>query len=104
MTTEIQNNLEDLFHFSDMSEEERVTFLANIGSLVLESAILRFLTESDEDTADHFSHMVDTYADKNDLPAILAASFPLFGAILEEETESFRSDVKKVLGNRENNL
>lgn len=102
MTTQIQNNLENLFHFSEMSDEEKAIFLADIGSLVLESAVLRFLTESDEDTADHFSHMVDVYADKDDLPVILATSFPLFGAILEEETESFRADAEQVLGNIEN--
>lgn len=98
MTTEIQNSIVDLFHLSEMSEEEKLVFLADLGSLIMESAVLRFLTESDEETAEHFSHIVDAYADKDDLPNILSQSFPAFAAILDEETESFREDAKKVLG------
>lgn len=98
MTTEIQNNIEDLFHFSEMSDDEKIVFLADIGGLILESAVLRFLSESDEDTAEHFSHMVDAYADKDDLHVILSEAFPMFRAILEEETEAFREDAMKVLG------
>ncbi|MEX2341270.1 MAG: hypothetical protein WD605_03055 [Candidatus Paceibacterota bacterium] len=95
-----EKNLEELFHLSDMSDDEKLIFLSDIGGLILESSVLRFLTESDEDTADHFSHMVDAYADKEDLPVILTESFPLFGAILEEEAEAFREEATRVLGSK----
>lgn len=97
MTTEIQKNLADLFHFSEMTEEEKMIFLADLGGLILESSVLRFLTESDESTGEHFAHMLDAYGDKDDLHIILSDSFPMFKVILEEETEAFRTDALKVL-------
>ncbi len=96
MTTST-NNLEELFHLSEMSEDEKVTLLSDIGNLILESATLRFLSESDEGTADHFSRMIDTYSDKNNLHVILIETFPAFGAVLEEEAEAFHEDAKKIL-------
>ena len=93
-----ENNLEELFHFSDMSEDEKAVFLADVGGLIMESAVLRFLSESDESTAEHFSHMVDAYADKDNMAEILGEAFPAFLLILEEEAEAFREEAKKVLG------
>lgn len=90
------NNLGQLFQLSDMPADEQMVLLADIGSLILESSVLRFLSESDEDTAEHFSHMVDVYADKDDLHVILSEAFPMFQAILEEETEAFREEALKV--------
>lgn len=96
-----EKNLEELFHLADMSEDEKIIFLSDIGGLILESSVLRFLTESDEDTADHFSHMVDAYADKDDLHTILSDTFPMFKVILEEEAEAFREEAIRVLGNKQ---
>ncbi len=97
MTTEIQKNLADLFHFSEMTEDEKKIFLADLGGLILESSVLRFMTESDESTGEHFARMLEAYADKDDLHVILTNTFPMFNAILEEETEAFREDALKVL-------
>lgn len=92
------NNLEELFHFSEMSDDEKAIFLADVGGLIMESAVLRFLSESDESTGEHFSHMVDAYADKDNLHEVLAEAFPAFRAVLEEESEAFREEAVKVLG------
>jgi len=97
MTTEIQKNLEDLFHIKDMPDDEKVIFLADLGNLILESAVLRFITESDESAGEHFSLMLEAYADKDDLHIILSDAFPLFKVILEEETEAFRKDALRIL-------
>ena len=97
MTTEIQNNLMDLFHFSEMSDEEKAVFLADLGSLIMESSVIRFLSESDESTGEHFARMLEAYADKDDLHILLSDAFPMFKVILEEETEAFRADALKVL-------
>ncbi len=97
MTTEIQKNLTDLFHFSEMSDDEKAIFLADLGGLIMESSVLRFLSESDESTGEHFAHMLEAYADKDDLHVILSDAFPMFKVILEEETEVFRADALKVL-------
>lgn len=94
----IDNNLEDLFHLSELSEDEKAIFLADVGSLIMESSILRFLSESDESTAEHFAHMVDAYADKDNVHEVLMGAFPAFALILEEEAEAFREEAKKVLG------
>ncbi len=91
-------NLEELFHFAEMSDEEKAIFLADVGGLIMESAVLRFLTESDESTGEHFSHMVDAYADKDNLHEVLSEAFPVFKVVLEEEAEAFRDEAIKVLG------
>lgn len=101
MTTEIQNRIEDLFHFSEMSDDEKMIFLSDVGNLILESAVTRFFAESDDSTRDHFTKVLEAYADKDDLHLILADGFPLFKAILEEETEAFREDAERVLGKGE---
>jgi hypothetical protein len=92
------NNLEELFHLSEMTDEEKAIFLADVGGLIMESAVLRFLSESDESTGEHFSHMVDAYADKDNLHEVLAEAFPAFRLVLEEESEAFREEATKVLG------
>ena len=97
MTTSIQNNLADLFHFSEMSDEEKAVFLADLGSLIMESSIIRFFSENDESIGEHFARMLEAYADKDDLHILLAEAFPMFKVILEEETEAFREDALKVL-------
>ena len=97
MTTEIQQNLADLFHFSEMSDDEKAVFLADLGSLILESSVIRFVAESDESTGEHFARMLDAYADKDNLHLLLSDAFPMFKVILEEETEAFRQDALKVL-------
>lgn len=97
MTTEIQNNLADLFHLSEMSDDEKAVFLADLGGLILESSVIRFVAESDESTSEHFARMLEAYADKDDLHVLLADAFPMFKVILEEETEAFREDALKVL-------
>jgi len=97
MTTEIQQNLADLFHFSEMSDDEKAIFLADLGSLILESSVIRFAAESDESTNEHFARMLEAYADKDDLHILLSDAFPMFKVILEEETEAFRQDALKVL-------
>lgn len=94
---EIQKNLADLFHFSEMSDDEKAIFLADLGGLIMESAVIRFLSESDESTGEHFARMLEAYADKDDLHIILSEAFPVFKVILEEETESFRADALRVL-------
>lgn len=97
MTKVLENNLEDLFHLSEMTDDEKTILLTDIGGLIMESAILRFLTETDESTSLHFSNMVDSYADKSDLAQILAENFPAFGLILEEEAEVFRKEAREIL-------
>ena len=72
--------------------------MADVGGLIMESAVLRFLSESDESTGEHFSHMVDVYADKDNLHEVLAEAFPAFRLVLEEESEAFREEAVKVLG------
>ena len=98
MANAINQNLEELFHFSEMTDDEKLVFLADVGGLIMESAILRFLSESDESTAEHFSHMVDAYADKDNLHEVLMEAFPAFRLILEEETEAFKEEAVKILG------
>ncbi len=99
MTTEIQNRIEDLFHFSEMSQDEKAIFLADLGGLIMESSVTRFIAESDEASGTEFTRVLGMYADKDDLHVILSDMFPLFKAILEEETQSFREDAERVLGN-----
>lgn len=97
MTKQLEKSLEELFHFSDMSEDEKLILLSDIGNLIIESAILRFLAESDESMGEHFARMLEAYADKENLHILLSETFPAFGLILEEEAEAFREDARKVL-------
>lgn len=101
MANVTDNNLEHLFHLADLPPEEQAILLSDIGNLILESAILRFLSESDDGTAEHFSHFVDAYADKDNLPELLSNAFPAFALILEEEAEAFRAEARRVLESQE---
>ena len=97
MTKVTDKNLEELFHLSEMSEDEKAILFNDIGSLVLESATLRFLAESDEEVGERFSHVVDAYADREDMVPALIDNFPAFSIILEEEAAAFRDDARRVL-------
>lgn len=97
--TDTNNNtpLLDAYGFNEMSDDEKLILVNDIGSLIMESATLRFMTESDEDTGENFSRVVETYADKDNLPQVLTETFPAFGVILDEEAEAFRKDAEAVL-------
>lgn len=99
MDDQLKTQVKDPFGFDRLSPEEQTAFLCDVGGLILESAVLRFLAESDPSTAEHFARMIDAYADKDDLHFTLAETFPTFGIILEEEAEAFRKDANRVLSN-----
>lgn len=74
-----------------------MVFLADVGNLIMESATMRFLVESDQTVASQFSQAVDQNADKDNLPELLIKEFPDFGTTLNEEIEAFREESKKLL-------
>ena len=93
----LEENIGELFGFKDLSPEEKAELLDEVGAVILESAVLRFMAASDEPTIEKFETITDTYAESEDLFPKLQEAFPAFSSILEEEIVSFKDEAKAVL-------
>jgi hypothetical protein len=93
----LEKDISVLFGFGEMSDEEKAELLDDIGSVVLESAMLRFMTEGSEADAAAFSSFIESHEESENMLEAVIAAFPQFGAILEEEIVAFKREAADVL-------
>lgn len=94
----LEKDLSELFGLEDMSNEEKAEFLDDIGSMIMESATLRFMVEAEEDVVVQFEKKLEELADRDDAFETLLNSFPKYAAVLEEEIAAFKTEAAEVLG------
>ncbi len=91
------SNLATLFGLDELTEIERAELLDDIGMTIIESAMLRHLTELDEVESEHFEEMLaESSADEDSFQKILE-EFPRFAELLDEEAKAFRQEAQAVL-------
>jgi hypothetical protein len=89
-------DLSTLFGLDDLSPEEKVELLEEIGSVLFQSTTVRFIAEMDEHDVPAFEAFLATDADEHTLKRLIE-TYPRFGEILDEEVAAFRSDASAVL-------
>lgn len=96
-------DLTELLGLSGMSESERDEMLANIGSLILESVLLRAVASMSEDQTNQFTEFVAQDPNPEALLNELRRMIPHIDELVAEETEAFKAECVRVF-ERQNQL
>lgn len=94
----LERDLSALFGLNEMSDEEKVALLDDIGSVVLESAILRLVAGMDEGEAAAFDTFVESHSGSETFIEDTIKTYPSLEALITEEVVAFKEDATKVLG------
>jgi hypothetical protein len=88
MSDVVKDDMSAFLGLADMSETEREEFLETVGSVVIESAILKFMV----------SLWLETHKEDSDVLEKALEAYPLFAEIVKEEMEAFQSETRRILG------
>jgi len=95
MTTKTQNtyDLRNLFVFTDNEGDGQKTFLEEVGTLVFQSALMRYLAEQTTSKGDNFENFIQTHVASETFIDELCRDYPEFEKLLNREMESFCNEV-----------
>lgn len=94
----IQQDLTKLLGLEAMAPEEQAIFLANIGELILESALLRLSAELTHEQAVALDYYLETNPSPEMIIQYLQKHHQKFEQYLEMEATAFREEAVSVLG------
>ncbi len=94
----IQDDIEHILGLPDMSEEEQLEFMGAVGTLVIESAVLKFVVSIMPIEREAFELWLEAHRQDNDLLEHALEAYPLFAEILTEEINAFQSEAKRLFG------
>ena len=89
---------ETLFGIDTMTEVEQAAFLDEVGGIVMESALLRYLTELEPAAQQDLEAFIAEHADAEEFLDTLSAEHPRFAELLTEEIAAFKEEAQAVLG------
>jgi len=75
---------------------EELEFVEEIGVLVFESALVRYLKEVDEATLHFFEQFIEENATNETFMEDLCVAYPDFKAVLEAELKDFKEDANSL--------
>ncbi len=93
----LEQDLSVILGINDLPEAEQALFLNDIGALMLEGALLKFLvvlSESDQEAL--LSWMEQEIASEKILPDLIA-KYPQFESFLVEEIHLFKTDAMRIM-------
>lgn len=76
-------------------EVEESAFRDEVGTVIFQSALLRFVAEAEPAVVAGFESYVSTHAEKEDFLVTLAASYPRFQELLTEEASLLEKEMKE---------
>jgi hypothetical protein len=98
MTTETSTpTLYSLLQLQELSESEQVAFFEEVGSVLLESATLRFLAGADPDTQEAFAAFTEEHGNDDDYLEQALQAYPDFGALMTEEIQQFETEMRHLI-------
>jgi hypothetical protein len=92
----IQDDIEHILGLPDMSREEQGQFMEAVGSLVIESAVLKFIVSIMPVEREAFEVWLEAHRQDNDLLEQALEAYPLFAEIMTEEINAFQSEAKRL--------
>lgn len=104
MTTSLatKNNLLDdigqLLGLNDMEDMEQQVFLQNVGQVITESAVLRYVVSVSDKARIEFEVWLEANQYEDDLLILACDEYPDFAELLAEEMEAFKKDASRLLG------
>lgn len=97
MNNILEENIAELFGFDEMTEEEKMEFLDGVGSVIMESAFLRFLATQEEEIVESFQKALENANEDEQSLETLMEQYPDFAQVLEEEVAAFKQEAVAVL-------
>ena len=96
-STVSQDDTQTIRDFSEMSERDQEDFLETAGTLVIQSAVLKFVVALSTGEQQAFESWLESHADDPDLIEKAVEAYPLFAEMLTEEIAAFQSETKRLL-------
>lgn len=89
----LQRDVSDTLGLADMSEIEKRVFLDEVGTLVIESAVLKFMLTLTEEAQRAFESWIETHVDSEHFLTEIAAEYPDFERVVLEEIAAYKAEV-----------
>ncbi len=87
--------IENSFDFSGYDEEEKKDIIAETSGMIMETALLRALDSSDDETKKAFNDFIEQEPDENAMSDFINKHFPNFGELVLEEIKLFQETGEK---------
>lgn len=101
--TTTEKDLSEVFGLDELSETERETYLAEVGTTLFESALLTFMLTLSEGERTDFEAFLSTAGEGSELMEKLVEAYPGFADELNAEIVRFRAEAVKLLDPESNN-
>lgn len=95
--TTLQTDISKLVGLEALDPAEQDAFLAEVGEVVFESALLRLVAGLSDDQGVALDHYLEDEPSSDLLMRHLFEHYPQFETILKEEMEAFREEVVAVM-------
>ncbi len=82
--------IEQSFDFSDYSDEEKKSVIAETSGMIMEASLLRVLGDASEEVQEKFGTFIETEPDEEAMTAFIGEHFPNFGEIVVDEIKVFK--------------
>ncbi len=96
-STILEENITELLGIDDMPEAEQVLFINDIGALMLEGALLKYLVVLSEPEQEKLLTWMETEIANERMLSDLLKMHPSFESFLAEEIKDFKMDAARVL-------
>jgi hypothetical protein len=96
MTTTQTTILPNLFTFDETKSEEAEKFLEEVGTLVFQSALMRYFASHTDEESDTFESYVEEHVEQPSFMDDLCLEYPEFENFLKEEMMAFTSDARSL--------
>lgn len=93
-----QQDMTKLLGLETLSEVEQAAFLANVGELIIEAALLRLAADLTPDQQSAINYYLETNPEPAVFMDYLLSHHSSFEKILEEEIAAFKEECVAVLG------
>lgn len=98
MSNILQESIIKTLGLDGLSDEEKVLFLDQLGTIVLETALLRLVESLSDERVSSLNYYLDTEPTTDALMERLLNHYPDFSQILEKTITELKEDMKAVLG------
>ncbi len=83
--------IEQSFDFSNYSEEEKKSVIAETSGMIMETSLLRALGDAPEEVQEKFETFIETEPNEESMTLFISENFPNFGEIIVDEIKVFKS-------------